>query len=390
MRAMLPIVTTCVALALALATPSCFDPHYPEGLACDGLTDCPPGQTCHAGTCTRNANGPDAGCGAPEQCNGVDDDCDGLVDETGPTDGGGCDCVDGNVEACGVETCPADGARTCAGGVWSACIGATQPVVERCDGLVDDDCDGAVDDGCLCTSGRVQPCGTCNDGLQSCDPAGHWGTCVGGTPAGACCPGQTRSCGTDTGECSTGLESCTVNGTWSGVCTGNRGPVAETCNGRDDDCDGAADEIAACTACVPLGTVTAFPLTRVAGDPEFKGHGPVVTIDTRYRRSGTQVCADVTVRMRETVSDWTEGVRTVTRCATAAGSVATVTTPNSMHGYTDNDPNDFDTVPVQPGTGIGSIQCTGDTNGPDLCSDSPMPNCSGCQVQNICARVTYQ
>jgi len=71
------------------------------------------------------------------------------------------------------------------------------------------------------------------------------------TPVAApvCTPSQTQSqqCGTtDVGECSYGTQTrtCQSNGQWGayGVCNGAINPVAETCNGKDDDCDNLIDE----------------------------------------------------------------------------------------------------------------------------------------------------
>ncbi|MBX3185121.1 MAG: putative metal-binding motif-containing protein [Polyangiaceae bacterium] len=83
---------------------------------------------------------------AEEICNGLDDDCDGEVDE-------GCSCTEGNTQPCysgssgtqGVGPCKA-GIQECqATGDWSACIGEQAPQLETCNG-VDDDCNGVIDD----------------------------------------------------------------------------------------------------------------------------------------------------------------------------------------------------------------------------------------------------
>ena len=108
-----------------------------------------------------------------ETCNGVDDDCDGTVDEDSVSGGCGSD-----VGACerGRAQCT-DGVEVCAGGV--------EPVDETCDG-VDNDCDGSSDEGvstplyedadgdgfgsgapvelCAGTEGYAEVGGDCNDG----------------------------------------------------------------------------------------------------------------------------------------------------------------------------------------------------------------------------------
>lgn len=71
-----------------------------------------------------------------EACDGVDNDCDGTIDEDVP--GTGIPCDTGLPGEC------QDGATTCTGGVFS-CTSLLASVPETCDGE-DNDCDGQVDE----------------------------------------------------------------------------------------------------------------------------------------------------------------------------------------------------------------------------------------------------
>ncbi len=69
-----------------------------------------------------------------EVCNGVDDDCDGRVDE-----GASETCDTGEPGRC------SEGVRTCENGSLGECVAVRDPVPEVCNGL-DDDCSGQADD----------------------------------------------------------------------------------------------------------------------------------------------------------------------------------------------------------------------------------------------------
>jgi hypothetical protein len=182
-----------------------------------------------------------------ELCNGVDDDCDGTVDDAPLGEGNPCGS---DVGEC------TQGAQTCIGGVF-VCLGGTGPSLEVCNEK-DDDCDGTIDEATVDTGG---PCGTslgvcepgvlvCNMGVIECDGGAGGGPelcngldddCNGAIDDGN--PEGGAACGSDLGICESGLMFC-VGGEL--VCIGAKGPQEELCDGLDNDCDGVADDLAVC------------------------------------------------------------------------------------------------------------------------------------------------
>jgi MYXO-CTERM domain-containing protein len=206
-----------------------------------------------------------------EKCDGIDNDCNGLVD-------------DNLTRAC-TGKCGA-GVETCKNGVWGGCTSA-QPVAEICDGK-DNNCDGVIDEGCACTDGDKRPCGNgkgqCTPGIQTCSK-GVWGECAGDVkPSEETCDGKDNNCDGVVDEnvtracqttCGTGIETC-ADGIF-GNCTAQQ-PTAEICDGVDNDCDGVVDGPKA--TCAQAGTVC------VQGTCQPKGGGDAGGCDCRVTGAG--------------------------------------------------------------------------------------------------------
>lgn len=251
------------------------------------------------------------GCDDRDICaNGLDDNCNGEVDE-------GCGCADGQVQDCyagprelagvgacrrGMQTCVASGSEFAS---WGECLGETGPAPEACDGVEDEDCDGMVDEGCGCPLGTTRDCytaeaatagvGPCHNGTQTCGPLGdttEWGPCEGEvTPRPEICDGMDydcdgiansgcdcalgsmRSCyegpaGTSgVGICHDGAQTCIPadpGATW-GPCEGQALPEADRCDGIDYTCTGVPGVGCACILGMTRACYGGAPGTRGVG-----------------------------------------------------------------------------------------------------------------------------
>ena len=187
---------------------------------CDGLID--EGTLNACGTC---------GAAPRETCDGIDNDCDGDVDE-------------GTLNRCG--RCGAVPTETCNGidddcdglfdeDLLNACGECGPPPVEVCDGL-DNDCDNIIDEGFPENCGDCVPRGdeVCNGMDDDCDNLIDEGV---QNDCGECGPVPPEVCNGRDDDCDGDIDEGVEE-----ACGGCELPPAEECNGRDDDCDGDVDE----------------------------------------------------------------------------------------------------------------------------------------------------
>jgi hypothetical protein len=292
---------------------------------------------CQAGICKYNCfagffdadKNPSNGCecvktnNGVEACDGLDNNCDGTVDEgfnfmTDVANCGGCNvtcsfpfatasCVSGVCRQGGCLPGFYDRNPNVAG-CETSCE-KSNGGVEICDGQ-DNDCDGVIDNSPMAGPLVCKSMGVC---------AGVQPTCMGQTgwvckyPAtyqevedtsGSCdtldndCDGRTDEPFQIGQACPVGSGACTnPNGVWvcdntvpttKHRCNGSpKAPGVETCNGLDDDCDGKVDELDSAS-------------NRTTDDKLIYLAGPNVTMfayeATRYDANGTNYGFDSTRR----------------------------------------------------------------------------------------------
>jgi uncharacterized protein (TIGR03382 family) len=171
-----------------------------------------------------------------EICDGIDNDCDGAIDEDFAQLGRACEVGNGACASDGRVVCDPNGDGT----ICSAEEGDQR--AEVCDGI-DNDCDGQTDEGLRnrCGDCGAEPDEICNDLDDDCDNAIDEGLL---NACGSCGRLPVEVCNARDDDCDGRTDEGVTN-----ACDGCGQVPVEVCNCEDDDCDNRIDEGLTCPAC---------------------------------------------------------------------------------------------------------------------------------------------
>jgi len=305
------------------------------------------------GTVATTVTYPDFEPGGETSCDGLDNDCDGTVDE-------GL-----SAPLCAMQNGVCSGATQVCGGSagWQACgAGQYGPDYESgnetsCDGL-DNDCDGTVDEGGICCEdsdgdGYDAVAPDCASG-DDCDDSRDWIN-----------PGQAETCDTFDNNCSDPDHSDGVN-------------ASDIDEGCDNDGDGYCDAGMQIYNNTSMCTNTSFVADGMTGDD-------CVDTDDTVHPGASEACDGVDNDCDGTVD---EGCASVTCYRDSDGdgygnAADSTTAPSCSAGWvtdsSDCDDSDGSVNPGEPEDCADSVDndCDGDID----CSDSDCsgdPACTGC------------
>ena len=212
--------------------------------------------------------------GDDSTCDNMDDDCDGATDEDYASE----------ATACGVGACASSGTMTCVEGMENDnCTTGVPSADDRtCDG-VDDDCNGETDEDYVSEATACGVGACASSGTMTCVEGMQVDNCTTGVPAGddSTCDNMDDDCDGATDEdyaseaTACGVGACASSGTMTCVegmendncTTGVPSADDRTCDGIDDDCNGATDEdyVSEATACGVGACASSGTMTCVEG-----------------------------------------------------------------------------------------------------------------------------